>query len=84
MKKIISLSFLTTIYRMKKIALHWQILIGLVLAFIVGTQFQSILPYIKWIGIMFIRGLKMIVVPLVVTSLLSGMMKMGKVQVLEE
>jgi len=62
---------------MKKIALHWQILIALILAVIVGIFFKSAVPYISWMGIIFLRALKMIVVPLVLTSLITGVTNIG-------
>jgi len=62
---------------MKKIALHWQILIGLVFAVITALYIPNVIPFIEWIGIIFIKALKMIVIPLVITSLLAGMLRMG-------
>ncbi|MDC0584680.1 hypothetical protein OAO55_03010 [Bacteroidales bacterium] len=44
--------------KLTKIALHWQILIALILSLIAGMFFPSIVPYIDWIGILFIKTLK--------------------------
>ena len=63
---------------MKKIALHWQIIIGLVLGLIYGliaanASWQDFTA--DWIapwGKIFINMLKMIAVPLVLVSLISG------------
>ncbi|MEM1134519.1 MAG: dicarboxylate/amino acid:cation symporter [Bacteroidota bacterium] len=63
---------------MKKIAIHWQIIIGMVLGIIVGlvlintggNQFSN--DWIKPFGVMFINALKLIAVPLVLFSLIKG------------
>ena len=64
---------------MKKLALHWKILIGmglgvlfgLLLSFVPqGSQFIS--DYIKPFGTIFINLLKLIAVPLILTSLIKG------------
>jgi Na+/H+-dicarboxylate symporter len=62
-----------------RLALHWQIAIALALAIVVG----SLLPPEAWIvqacsfiGTLFLNALKMLVVPLVVTALVSGIVGM--------
>ncbi len=64
---------------MKKLALHWKILIGMVLGvlfallliqFSWGTEF--IKDWIKPFGKMFINALKLIAVPLILASLIKG------------
>ena len=62
---------------MNRIALHWQILIAILLAIVLGTQFPQVSPYVSWMGTLFIRALKMIVVPLVISSLIIGVSNMG-------
>ncbi len=62
---------------MKKIALHWQILIGLVLGVVYGLMFGSTVNYISWMGDLFIQALKMIIVPLIITSIVSGVANIG-------
>jgi len=62
---------------MKKIALHWQILIGLVLGVIYGLMFGSTVGYVSWMGDIFIQALKMIIVPLILTSIISGVTNIG-------
>ena len=52
--------------------LHWQILIGMLLGFIYGILIPEHVKYIEWTGVIFLRLLKMVVVPLVLTSLISG------------
>ena len=55
---------------MKKLALHWQIFIGLVLGVVFGLLFGSEVSYVSWLGDLFIQALKMIIVPLIITSIL--------------
>src|SRR5690606_6322537 len=64
---------------MKKLALHWQILIGIILGVLLGllcVQFaggnQFILNWIKPFGTIFINLLKLIAIPLIVVSLIKG------------
>nr|HPK29843.1 cation:dicarboxylase symporter family transporter [Bacteroidales bacterium] len=67
----------------KKLAIHWQILIGIGLGVVFGivmTKFipyEAWSPYIKWAGDMFLRGLNMIVIPLVFSSIALGVAGMG-------
>lgn len=67
----------------KGIALHWQILIGIILGVITGillckiTPYENWSPYIKWAGDIFLRGLRMIVIPLVFSSIALGVAGMG-------
>ena len=64
---------------MKKLALHWQILLGMLLgvlfAFIL-IQFdwgkQIIIDWVKPFGNIFINLLKLIAVPLILASLIKG------------
>lgn len=62
---------------MKKLALHWQILVAILLALIFGSFFPAYTKYVAWMGTLFIRALKMIVVPLVLTSLICGVTNTG-------
>lgn len=62
---------------MKKIALHWQIFIGLILGVVYGLVFGSTVNYISWLGDLFIQALKMIIVPLILTSIVSGVANIG-------
>ncbi|NLR92527.1 MULTISPECIES: dicarboxylate/amino acid:cation symporter [Flammeovirga] len=67
---------------MKKLALHWKIIIGMVLGLFLGlslsyaglAQFSS--DWIKPFGTIFIRLLKLIAVPLVLISLVNGVSSM--------
>ena len=62
---------------MFKLKLHWQILIALVLAVIFGLFFTPYVKYITWMGDLFLRALKMIIVPLILTSIISGVANIG-------
>lgn len=68
---------------MKKLALHWQILIGIaagILTGLIAIQFDGggslIIDWIKPFGTMFINLLKLIAIPLIVTSLIKGVSDM--------
>ena len=67
----------------KGLALHWQILIGIALGVVAGillcriTPYENWSKYIKWAGDIFLRGLRMIVIPLVFTSIALGVAGMG-------
>jgi proton glutamate symport protein len=60
-----------------KIKLHWQILIALILAVAFGYYFPNQIPYISWMGVVFLRALNMIVVPLILSSIISGVASVG-------
>ena len=68
-----------------KLALHWQILIALVFAalagFLSGTEATIFgVPWIAiytFIGTLFLNALKMIVVPLVVSAIITGVANVG-------
>jgi Na+/H+-dicarboxylate symporter len=60
-----------------KIALHWQILIGIALGTLLGAFFPKIVPALSIMGTLFLRALKMIVVPLIVSSLIVGVTNIG-------
>lgn len=62
---------------MKKIKLHTQIFIGLILGVIVGIVFGEKATIIEPIGTIFLRLITMIVVPLVLVSLMLGTASLG-------
>lgn len=71
---------------MKKLPLHSKILIGMVLGLAFGLiclQLPALasftLDFIKPIGTIFIRGLKMVAVPLVLASLIVGVANIGDI-----
>lgn len=68
---------------MKRIGLAWQILIGLALGIAVGAIFfgnPAVVSYLQPIGDIFIRLIKMIVVPIVVASIVVGVAGVGDVK----
>lgn len=62
---------------MLKLKLHWQILIAFVIAIILGISFPEHSGYVRWLGDLFLRALKMIIVPLVFSSIVSGVANLG-------
>jgi len=68
-----------------KLALHWQILIALFLAIFMGiwTGTDAMLFGVSWLaiysfmGTLFLNALKMIVVPLVVSAIITGVANVG-------
>ena len=71
---------------MKKIPLHIQIILGLVLgiafgvaSIVFGWSAEFTNDWIKPIGVIFINALKMIAVPLVIASLISGVANLGDI-----
>jgi len=62
---------------MKKIKTHWLILFSIVLAIALAPFCKGVNPYISWIGEMFIKLLKMMIIPIVTTSLFAGLSNVG-------
>lgn len=70
---------------MKKVALHWQIAIAIVLAIVAGslTGTDASLFGVRYhaaygfLGTLFLNALKMIIVPLVTASIISGIANIG-------
>lgn len=64
---------------MKNIAMHWKILIGMILGLLFGLLMKNleqqgiVVDWIKPFGTIFINLLKMIAVPLIVVSLIVGL-----------
>ena len=72
---------------MGKLALHWQIIIAVVLAGIVGSIVKtlsqdgesvsllgiSVISAFEYVGQLFLNALKMIIVPLIASSIIVGM-----------
>ncbi|MET3728339.1 proton glutamate symport protein [Fictibacillus halophilus] len=66
-----------------KISLAWQILIGLAVGILIGALFygnETVQGYLQPIGDIFIRLIKMIVVPIVVSSLIVGVASVGDIK----
>jgi proton glutamate symport protein len=67
----------------KKIALAWQILIGLILGIVVGAVFYgnpSVATWLQPIGDIFLHLIKMIVIPIVISSLIVGVAGVGDIK----
>ena len=76
---------------MRKLALHWQILIAIMLAIVVGytiNQFTTdagapslfgigYVTIFNYIGTMFLNALRMIIVPLITSSIIIGVAGIG-------
>ena len=60
-----------------KTKLHWQILAALLAVVLFGVFLPSYVPYVSWMGTLFLNALKMIIVPLIFTSIVSGMLTIG-------
>ncbi len=59
------------------IKLHWQILIALILAILFGLFIPNGVKYVSWMGTVFLTALKMVIVPLILSSIISGVTSMG-------
>jgi len=59
------------------LALHWQILIMLVLGGLFGYFFPNLTRYTNWMGEVFLRGLNMVIVPLIFCSVATGVANVG-------
>ncbi|MFY4775588.1 cation:dicarboxylate symporter family transporter [Metabacillus sp. RGM 3146] len=65
---------------MKKIGLAWQILIGLILGITVGAIFYGnpdLPTYLQPIGDIFLHLIKMIVIPIVISTIIVGVASVG-------
>ena len=69
----------------KKLALHWKIIIGMVLGVIYGLLASKMAwvdfthDWVKPLGIIFVNLLKLIAVPLVFASLIKGVASLSDV-----
>lgn len=57
--------------------LHWQILIALVIAVLLGYFLPTSVKYLSWMGDIFLRSLKMVIIPLIFSSIASGVTSIG-------
>jgi Na+/H+-dicarboxylate symporter len=65
---------------MKKFPLHWQILAALVLAVLFGIYLPGQIEWVSWMGTIFLRALQMIIIPLVISSIISGVTGIGNAE----
>jgi Na+/H+-dicarboxylate symporter len=58
--------------------LHWQVLIAMGVGVIAGlTGGETAASWVGWLGTLFMRLLRMIIVPLILTSIVSGVASIG-------
>ena len=75
---------------MKKLALHWKIIIGMVVGILFGllmasiSQQQIVSDWIKPFGTIFINLLKLIAVPLIIASLIKGIGELNDISKLSK
>jgi proton glutamate symport protein len=62
---------------MLRIKLHWQIVIAFIVAILIGLFIPQQVDYVRWLGDIFLRALKLIIVPLILTSIISGVTNLG-------
>ena len=62
---------------MKNLALYWQILIAFALSVLYGLFLSEHVHLVAWMGDIFIKALKMIIIPLIFTSIISGIANVG-------
>jgi len=65
------------ISKILKIKLHWQILIALGAAAMFGYFLPGGIKYVSWMGEIFLTLLKMVIIPLILSSIISGVTSMG-------
>ena len=63
-----------------KLKVHSQILIAIVLGVVAGLLFGKEVVHIKIVGDIFIRLLKMIIIPLILASMVAGIVSLGDVR----
>ena len=59
-----------------KLALHWQILIAMALGLVFALSFGEV-GWVAWLADAFMRLLRMVIVPLIFTSIVSGVASIG-------
>ena len=62
---------------MNKIALHWQILVAVVVGALAGGFMGDTVLHLEFLGTLFLKALRMIIVPLIATSIITGVAGLG-------
>ncbi|MFW5877492.1 MAG: dicarboxylate/amino acid:cation symporter [bacterium] len=62
---------------MMRLKLHWQILIALILGILYGIYLKDHAVHVAWMGDLFLRALRMIIIPLVFSSIVIGITNIG-------
>ena len=65
---------------MVKLKLHWQILIAMAIGSAAGSLYGEQLLWLTFLGDLFLRLLKMIIVPLIISSIISGVTSIGSTE----
>lgn len=60
-----------------KLPLHYQIIITLLAGGFFGYFFPDSTEYTNWIGVIFLRALNMIIIPLILCSIITGVASVG-------
>ncbi len=63
-----------------KMKLHWQIFIGLLLGVVYGIFLGDHVEYVSWMGDVFLRLLQMVIIPLILSSIISGVANIGSAE----
>jgi len=63
--------------KLLRIKLHWQILIALFLGILYGLYLTEYASWVGWLGTLFLRALQMVIIPLILTSIISGITQIG-------
>ena len=63
--------------KIRKPEMHWQILIALVGGTLFGIYFSGQVVWIGWMGDLFLKLLKMVIIPLIVSSVITGIAGIG-------
>lgn len=70
-------------YRLSRLSLGWQIMIGLIAGIIVGAMFyknQAAITILQSLGTIFLRMIQMIVMPIVISCLTVGIANIGDIK----
>ena len=70
-------------YRIGRLSLGWQILIGMVAGIIVGTIFyknSTAITVLQSLGTIFLKMIQMIVMPIVISCLTVGIANIGDIK----
>jgi Na+/H+-dicarboxylate symporter len=60
-----------------RLALHWQILAALILGALAGVVIPDVVTSVDFVGDLFLKGLRMVIVPLITTSIICGIAGLG-------
>ncbi len=58
----------------------WAIILGVALGIAAGALFGSKMQSIDWIGVLFLNALKMMIIPLIIAAVISGVGSLGDIR----